>query len=62
MGENDGGLLEREWDGYMEPNLHTILELFDDEDFEAREYLQQGLLFVFLPLVRYTLLFEDNNA
>lgn len=44
MGENDGGLLEREWDGYMEPNLHTILELFCDEDFEAREYLQQGLL------------------
>lgn len=44
MGENDGGLLEREWDGYMEPGIHTILELFYDEDFEAREYLQQGLL------------------
>ena len=25
MGENDGGLLEREWDGYMEPNLHTTV-------------------------------------
>ena len=44
MGENDGGLLEREWDGYMEPNIHTILELFCDEDFDAQEYLQQGLL------------------
>lgn len=44
MGESDGGLLEREWDGYMEPGIHTILDLFCDEDFEAREYLQQGLL------------------
>ena len=44
MGESDGGLLEREWDGYMEPNIHTILELFCDEDFDAQEYLQQGLL------------------
>ncbi len=44
MGENDGGLLEREWDGYMEPNISNILELFGDEDFEAREYLQRGLL------------------
>ncbi len=44
MGESDGGLLEREWDGYMEPNIHTILELFCDEDFDAIEYLQQGLL------------------
>lgn len=44
MGESDGGLLEREWDGYMEPNIHTILELFCDEDFDAKEYLQQGLL------------------
>ena len=47
MGENDGGLLEREWDGYMEPNIHTILELFCDEDFEAKEYLQRGF-FCFL--------------
>ena len=47
MGESDGGLLEREWDGYMEPNLHTILELFCDEDFEAKEYLQRGF-FCFL--------------
>jgi hypothetical protein len=28
----------------MEPNIHTILELFCDEDFDAIEYLQQGLL------------------
>lgn len=42
MGENDGGLLEREWDGYMEPGISKILELFCDEDFDAREYLQQG--------------------
>ena len=27
MGENDGGLLEREWDGYMEPGISNILEL-----------------------------------
>ena len=44
MGENDGGLLEREWDGYMEPGISNILELFCEEDFDAREYLQQGLL------------------
>ncbi len=44
MGENDGGLLEREWDGYMEPSIHTILELFCEKDFDAREYLQRGLL------------------
>lgn len=42
MGENDGGLLEREWDG--EPNIRGILELFNDEDFDAREDLQKGLL------------------
>lgn len=44
MGENDGGLLEREWDGYMEPSIKTILELFHDEDFDAVEDLQRGLL------------------
>lgn len=44
MGENDGGLLEREWDGYMEPSIHTILKLFSDESFDAKESLQQGLL------------------
>lgn len=44
MGENDGGLLEREWDGYMEPSIHDILELFAEEYSDAREHLQQGLL------------------
>ena len=44
MGEDDGGLLEREWDGYMEPSLHTILELFCEDDFDAEDDLQRGLL------------------
>ncbi len=44
MGENDGGLLEREWDGYMEPGVHCILEQFAEEDSDAREHLRQGLL------------------
>ena len=41
MGENDGGLLEREWDGYMEPGVHCILEQFAEEDSDAREHLRQ---------------------
>ena len=44
MGERDGGLLEREWDGYMEPGIHTILELFCEGDFDAVDDLQRGLL------------------
>lgn len=44
MGENDGDLLEREWDGNMEPNISNILEKLCEEDFDAREYLRQGLL------------------
>lgn len=44
MGENDGGLLEREWDGHMKPGISNILELFSWERGEERKCLQQGLL------------------
>ncbi len=46
MGEKDGGLLEREWDGGMEPNISRILEQFDDEEFteDTKEQLQRGFL------------------
>lgn len=44
MGKNDSGLLEREWDGFAEPNISRILELFEEEDSDAREALQRGLL------------------
>lgn len=43
LGENDGGLLENEYDGFMEPNIDTIIDLFLDTDFDAIDYLNQGL-------------------
>ena len=44
MGSNDGGLLEREWDGSMECDIKSILELFDDKDFDAIDDLKRGLM------------------
>ena len=43
MGQDDGGLLEREWDGFAEPNIDRILELFNNEDFYAIQDLEKGL-------------------
>lgn len=39
MGQSDGGLLEREWDGYAEPGIGGILKLFDEEGFFEEEDL-----------------------
>lgn len=39
MGQSDGGLLEREWDGFAEPGISGILELFDEEGFYEEEDL-----------------------
>ncbi len=44
MGQNDGGLLKKEWDGFAEPSINCILESFEDEDIGVKEDLEKGLL------------------
>ena len=44
MGADDGGLLEREWDGSMECDILSILDLFEDENYDAVDDLKRGLL------------------
>lgn len=43
MGQSDGGLLEKEWDGFCEPDINRILSLFADEDPHAWRKLENGL-------------------
>lgn len=43
MGQNDGGLLERQWDGYCKPNIDYLLELLADEEY-AKDDWENGLL------------------
>lgn len=43
MGQNDGGLLEREWDGYCKPNIDYLLELAADGR-GLQDDLENGLL------------------
>lgn len=43
MGQNDGGLLERQWGGHCKPNIDYLLELLADKEY-AKDDWENGLL------------------